>query len=166
MEVVMRRSLMLAVLVVLAAATSAVAEVRVDIGIRLPGPPAFAIVPGIPVYYAPHAPANVFFYGDQYWAFHGNGWYVGPTWNGPWVVVEPFYVPTPILRVPVRYYHVPPAHWRGWQHGSPPRWDAHWGRDWREAAHEQKWREREERWEHGRHDGDHGGRSRGRGHGR
>ena len=153
----MRRSLMLAALILTTVATSASAEVRVDIGIHLPGPPAFAIVPGVPVYYAPHAPANIFFYGDQYWAFHGESWFVGPTWNGPWAVVEPFYVPGPILRVPVRYYRVQPAHWRGWQHGAPPRWDARWGRDWHEAGHEQKWREREERWDHGQRHDDHGG---------
>jgi hypothetical protein len=162
----MRRPLMLAILILMAAAVPATAQVRVDIGINLPGPPALAIVPGAPVYYAPHAAANVFFYDSQYWAFHGNGWYVGPTWNGPWAIVEPVYVPGPVLRVPVRYYRVQPAHWRGWQHGAPPRWDAHWGRDWHEAAHEREWREREERWGHRKHDDNHGGRSRGRGHGR
>jgi hypothetical protein len=165
MEVTMRRSLMLAALILVAAAVPARAEVRVDIGINLPGPPAFAIIPGAPVYYAPQAPANIFFYSHQYWAFHGNGWYVGPTWNGPWAVVEPFYVPAPILRVPVRYYHAPPAHWRGWTHGAPPRWDTHWGRDWREAAHEREWREREERWER-KHDDRQGDGSRGHGRGR
>jgi len=166
MEVSMRRPLMLAVLILMAAAVPARAQVRVDIGIHLPGPPALAIVPGAPVYYAPHAPANIFFYGSQYWAFHGNGWYVGPTWNGPWAVVEPIHVPVPVLRVPVRYYHVQPAHWRGWQHGAPPRWDAHWGREWRETAHERDWREREERWEHHKHEDKHRDDSPGRGHGR
>ena len=51
--------------------------------------------------------------GPQYWAFEGGGWYVGPSWNGPWAVVGPAYVPAPILQVPVGYYRVPPAHWGG-----------------------------------------------------
>jgi hypothetical protein len=60
----------------------------------------------------------------------------------------------PILRIPVRYYQVRPAHWKGWRHDGPPRWDGHWGRDWREAVHERQWREREEHWKRGRHDHD------------
>ena len=144
------RRLILAAIIVAAAAVPARAQVSVNIGIQLPGPPALVVVPGAPVYYAPRAPANIFFYGHQYWLFHGNGWYTGPRWNGPWVVVEPAYLPAPILRVPVRYYHVPPPAWRGWRADAPPRWDRQWGGEWREARHERDWREREEKWE--RHD--------------
>ena len=63
------------------------AQVRIDIGIQLPAPPPFVVIPGMPVYYAPSTPANVFFYGHQYWAFQGGGWYVGSSWNGPWAIV-------------------------------------------------------------------------------
>jgi len=162
----------LAALIVAALATPGHAQVQINVGIALPGPPAivlpgpptFTVIPGVPVYYAPRAPANVFFYGHQYWLFHGNGWYQGPSWNGPWAVVAPVHVPGPILRVPVRYFHVRPPQWRGWRHDGPPRWDGHWGRDWREAAHERDWREREERWKHRQHD--HDKRKPGRGHDR
>ncbi len=166
------RRLILAALIVAAAVVPAHAQVHVDIGIRLPGPPALAIIPGATVYYAPQAPANVFFYDHQYWVFHGNGWYAGPTWNGPWVVVNPVYLPGPLLRVPVRYYHAPPPQWHTWQRGAPPRWDGHWGGEWREAAREREWREREEHWDNRRHDDKHDDRhddkhdNRGRGHGR
>src|SRR5262245_63455437 len=95
-------------------------QVGVNIGIQLQGPPPLVVIPGTPVYYAPRAPANIFFYAHQYWAFAGGGWYVGPTWNGPWVVVEPVYLPPPLLRIPVRYYPVPPPHWRAWRHDRPP----------------------------------------------
>jgi hypothetical protein len=158
------RQLVLAALIVSALAAPAYAQVQVNVGIQLPGPPTLAVIPGAPVYYAPSAPANVFFYGSQYWLFHGSGWYAGPTWSGPWVVVEPVYVPVPILRVPVRYYHVPPPHWKGWRRDGPPRWDGHWGREWREASHEREWREREEDWKHDKHDDKHEGGKRGRGH--
>jgi hypothetical protein len=68
--------------------------------------------------------------------------------------------------VPVRYYRVHPAHWKGWRHDHAPRWEAHWGREWREEAHERDWREREERWGHARHSDRDKGRERGRDHDR
>lgn len=138
----------------------ATAQVRVDIGIHLPAPPSLIVVPGTSVYYAPRAPANVFLYGHQYWAFTNAGWYVGPNWNGPWAVVEPALVPVPVLRVPVAYYPAPPRQWRGWARNAPPRWEPHYGRGWNENASERDWREREERWDHGKHEGH----ERGRGH--
>jgi hypothetical protein len=125
--------------------------VGINIGIPLPGPPTLVVVPGTPVYYAPSAPANVFFYAPQYWVFINGGWSVGPTWNGPWAVVEPVYVPAPVLQVPVRYYPVPPsALGRMASRGAAP-WESHYGHEWREEAHERDWREREERWD--RHEG-------------
>ena len=156
---------MLAGCLVLAAALPAQAQIRIDVGIHLPGPPPLVVVPGAPVYYAPSAQANVFFYGDQYWIFHSGGWHVGPTWSGPWVVIAPVHVPAPILRVPVRYYKVPPGHWKAWRHDAPPRWEAHYGREWREEAHDRQWREREERWEPAKRQdqGKHKGQDKGRG---
>jgi hypothetical protein len=145
------RRLVLAALIVGAVAAPVHAQVQVNVGITLPGPPALAVIPGAPVYYAPRAPANVFFYGHQYWLFHGNAWHFGPSWNGPWVVVAPIHVPVPILRVPVRYYHVRPVHWKHWHHDGPPHWEPHWGRDWHEASYERDWREREEWWKHAKH---------------
>ncbi len=155
MEATVKR-LVLGALLVVAVAVPVQAQIHVDIGIRLPGPPSFVVIPGAPVYYAPQAPANVFFYAQQYWVFNNGGWFVGPTWNGPWGVVEPVRVPPPILRVPVQYYAAPPPHWKGWKREGPPRWDAHYGREWREEAHERDWREREEKWDRGDR-GDRGG---------
>jgi hypothetical protein len=45
----------------------------------------------------------------------------------------------------------PPAEWREYRREAPPRWKEHYGREWREEAHERDWREGEERW--ARHDG-------------
>src|SRR6266542_1140106 len=107
------KQLVLGAFLMAALAMPAHAQVRVgvNIGINLPGPPAFVVAPGTPVYYAPQAPA---------------------------------YVPAPILYVPVRYYRVPPPAWRGWRREAPPRWESHYGRDWREEVHERNWRERED----------------------
>lgn len=146
----MKRLVLAGVLVaVVAVPVHAQVQVGVNIGIQLPGPPPLVVIPGTPVYYSPRAPANVFFYAHQYWAFADGGWYVGPTWNGPWVVVEPGYLPPPLLQVPVGYYPVPPPHWREWRRDGPPQWESHYGRGWREEAHERNWREREERWGRG-----------------
>ncbi|MGA7180705.1 MAG: recombinase family protein [Thiobacillaceae bacterium] len=30
----------------------------------------------------------------------------------------------------MRYYHRPPAYFRGWGYDAPPRWGEHWGRNW------------------------------------
>ena len=156
------KPLLAAVVLVLTLTVPARAQVRVDIGINLPGPPSLIVVPGTPVYYAPQAPANVFLYGHQYWAFSNGGWYAGPSWSGPWAVVEPAFVPVPVLRVPVQYYRVPPGHWKGWARTAPPRWDGHYGRSWHETSAERDWREREEHWDRGKHKGHDG--NRGKGH--
>src|SRR5260370_11401420 len=58
-------------------------QVHVSIGINLPGPPQWVVVPGLPVYYAPGAPANVFQYNGQCYAFVSGGWCVGPPHAGP-----------------------------------------------------------------------------------
>jgi hypothetical protein len=138
-------------------------QVHVDIGIHLPGPPRLVVVPQVPaVQYvpAPAAPANLFLYGGQYWAFANGGWYVSAGYNGPWVVVAPQFVPRPVLLVPVRYYHVPPGHWQQWERNRPPRWQDDWGRDW---ADKREWKQRGH---DDRGKGDIRGKGRGRGQGR
>ena len=120
-------------LVALVFASEASAQVHVDIGIHLPGPPPLVVVPGVAsVQYAPSAPANVFFYSGQYWIFANGGWHVSRRHEGPWILVAPQFVPRPVLLVPVRYYHVPPGHWKQWQRQAPPRWENEWGHGWAE----------------------------------
>ena len=127
-------------LIVLAFAGPAHAQVHVDIGIHLPAPPPLVVVPTVAsVQYAPSAPGNFFFYGGQYWVFTGGGWHVGRGFNGPWILVAPQYVPRPVLLVPVRYYHVPPGHWKQWQGAAPPHWEHEWGHSW---AEKRGWKER------------------------
>jgi len=109
------------------------AQVSVNIGINLPGPPRLVAVPATPVVmYAPSVGANYFFYGSRYYVFANDGWFVSPGYNGPWTIVAPEFVPRPILRVPVQYYRVPPPGWKGWQRASAPRWEPRWGQRWAE----------------------------------
>jgi hypothetical protein len=130
-----RRTILVAVVMIALAGSAdlAQAQVNVRIGINLPAPPSFVIIRGTPLAYAPAAPANVFFYGGQYWVFANDAWYVGSTYGGPWMVVEPFYIPLPLLTIPVRYFRAPPPYWKGWRRDAPPRWDPTWGREWHKA---------------------------------
>jgi hypothetical protein len=44
--------------------------------------------------------------------------------------VDPIYVPTYVLWVPVGYYRRAPYYFQHWRHDRPPHWGEHWGRDW------------------------------------
>ncbi len=105
-------------------------ESNVSIGINFSSYPRFVRVPGYPVYYAPRANTNYFFYDGLYWVLEGDNWYASSWYDGPWDLIDPYYVPEFLLRVPVRYYRRPPVYFRGWRADAPPRWDEHWGRDW------------------------------------
>jgi hypothetical protein len=124
------RHLLLALPLLLMQVPAAHAQISVSIGINLPVYPQLQRVPGYPVYYAPGAPGNYFFYDGLYWVFEGDSWYYSSWYNGPWYVMEPMYVPVYLLRVPVRYYRRPPIYFSYWRPDAPPRWNEHWGRDW------------------------------------
>ncbi|MDP3843209.1 MAG: hypothetical protein Q8Q81_11540 [Oxalobacteraceae bacterium] len=124
--------------------SSAVAQVSigiglpgVSIGVNLPVYPEFVRVPGYPVYYAPRLHSNYFFYDGMYWVYQGDNWYASSWYNGPWGLVAPEFVPLFILRIPVRYYRVPPAYFLRWRLDAPPRWGEHWGNDW--ERHRRGW---------------------------
>ena len=118
---------------------SAQAQVSVGIGIGLPGVniginlpiyPTLVAVPGYPVYYAPQANSNYFFYDGMYWVYQRDNWYASSWYNGPWWLINVEEVPVFILRVPVRYYRQPPPYFRGWRSEAPPHWGEHWGNAW------------------------------------
>jgi len=126
------RSLLFALSMLLCPLISAHAQVSVGISINLPGYPELAPIPGYPVYYAPRARTNYFFYDGLYWVYEGDNWYASNWYNGPWQLVSPEDVPLFVLRIPVRYYRRPPVYFRGWNGNAPPHWGEHWGRDWEE----------------------------------
>ncbi|MBL0143003.1 MAG: hypothetical protein IPP91_13095 [Betaproteobacteria bacterium] len=143
------RYLIIALSLLVAQAMPARAEVSfgfqgpgISIGINIPTYPQLVRIPGYPVYYAPQASSNYFFYDGLYWVFRTDNWYSSSWYNGPWYRVGPEYVPLYVLRVPVRYYRQPPAYFRGWRADAPPRWGDHWGRDW--EARRSGW----DRWDH------------------
>jgi hypothetical protein len=136
------RYLLVASLLVLGSVTPAHAQFSislalpgVSVGINQPVYPELEPIPGYPVYYAPNASANYFFYDGAYWVLAGDTWYTSGWYNGPWHPVRPEYVPYYVLRVPVRYYRRPPPYFRGWHGDAPPRWGQHWGPGWEREHH-------------------------------
>ncbi len=132
-----RACLMHGVLMLLCSVAPATAQVsvgiglpNVSIGINLPLFPELAPVPGYPVYYAPRLDSNYFFYDGMYWVYQDDRWYASSWYNGPWGLVGPEVVPVYLLRVPVRYYRLPPPYFHGWRADAPPHWGEHWGKDW------------------------------------
>jgi hypothetical protein len=128
---------LLAVMLSLSPATSAVAQVSVELnlpgvtlGIDQPSYPELVLVPGMPVYYAPSSDLNYFFYDGAYWVYQGDSWYASSWFDGPWYLVDPQAVPLFVLRVPVRYYRRPPPYFGGWGPEAPPRWGERWGGEW------------------------------------
>jgi len=101
-----------------------------NVSISLSTYPNLVRVPGYPVYYAAGLNSNYFFYDGMYWIFESDRWYSSSWYNGPWLMVNPEFIPLYLLRVPVRYYRRPPAFFRGFQASSPPHWDDHWGNEW------------------------------------
>ena len=139
-----------AVCMLLGGSALAVGEVRVGVGVAVPGVsigvnipayPQLVPIPGYPVYYAPGLGANLFFYDGLYWVLAGDNWYYSSWYDGPWELAEPEYVPDFILRVPILYYRSPPAYFLPWNRAAPPHWGEHWGPAWQE--HRRGW----DRWD-------------------
>lgn len=116
-----------------------VAPAQVSIGINLPGLsiginqpvyPDLLPVAYSPVYYAPEAAGNYFFFDGLYWVYQGDQWYSSVWFNGPWGAIGSNDVPVFLLRVPVGYYRHPPSYFGGWDRQAPPRWGEHWGPGW------------------------------------
>lgn len=128
---------LIALWIMLFSLTPAVAQVSinfstpgVNIGINLPIYPELQRIPGYPVYYAPSVSSNYFFFDGLYWVYDNDNWYESSWYNGPWMLMDPIYVPVYLLRVPVRYYRRAPVYFRGWRPNDPPRWGDHWGPSW------------------------------------
>jgi len=136
------RNVMMALCLLLGAATPALAQVNcgpgtgvalpstASIGVEVAEYPNLVQVPGYPVYYAQGLPANYFFYDGMFWSFGGESWHSSIWYNGPWATVGPEFVPLFVLRVPVSFYGQPPLFFHGWQANASPLWGEHWGAEW------------------------------------
>lgn len=94
-----------------AGSRDAAADVNIHVGIATPPPavvlsvqPQVVMVPGTPVYYAPDAGINLFFYSGRWYRRHDDCWYRASHHNGPWVYVPASRVPSSFTRIPGNYY--------------------------------------------------------------
>jgi hypothetical protein len=141
----------------------AFSEVNVNINVGPPpvlvqGPPELIVVPRTMVYFAPAARADLFFYRGRWWTRHEGRWFRSSSYNGPWVVIGPRYVPVEIVRMPreyrtvyVREQRVPYGQLKKhWEHREYERRTR--GGEWREGKEEKRERkeERKENRGHGR----------------
>jgi hypothetical protein len=102
------------------APVAAGAEISVNINLGPPpppiviaAPPPLVVVPGVPVVqYAPSLQVDLFFFDKRWYYPHGGYWYVGPSYRGPWTPIAIGTLPPAIVGVPVKYYKVPPGHFK------------------------------------------------------
>ncbi len=117
--------LVLVVLLTCLLASEAVGGVNVGININIGppsltvAPPSIVLVPQSQVYFAPAAPADVFYFSGYWWSPRGSQWYRSRDYSGPWGVVDRRYVPQPVMRVPHDYRtvyghekHIPYGQWK------------------------------------------------------
>lgn len=116
----------IAVLLTLAVFDGSKAQADVSIGINIgpppivvPQPPEVVLVPQTDVYFVPGVEFDVFFYGGYWWSPRGDRWYRARSYDGPWGVVAPRFVPRPVYRVPHDYrmiyeheHHIPYKEWK------------------------------------------------------
>lgn len=166
---------LLAVAVAAISLTSAAwGEVNVDVNIGigipgppiiLPGPPEFIMPPALGFYLAVGAPVDLYRVHDAYFLFHGDRWYRGTYYNGPWRPVKYSHLPKSLrlhsydeIRIirdrEYRHYHHNPDRYRG-RHFKPKKaWKAQHKeekklikeghRDKHERSHDDRRRYREE----------------------
>jgi hypothetical protein len=79
------------------------------------GAPAVQEVPGTGVYYGNYDGSVLYYYGGFWWRYIGGVWYRADLYAGPWVVIDPAYVPYPIFYIGPRWYW--PGFYWGWHGG-------------------------------------------------
>lgn len=101
------RTFLAAAVVAISLASAAWGEVNVDVNIGigipgppivLPGPPEFIMPPSLGFYLAVGAPVDLYRVHDTYFLFHGNRWYRGTYYNGPWRPVKYNHLPKSLRR--------------------------------------------------------------------
>lgn len=86
----------------------ALAQVDVRVHVSLPSirfevaPPLVAVTEGVQV--VPDYDEEVYFVNGWYWCRWRDGWYRARDHRGGWVIVEPRYVPVPLVRIPLGKY--------------------------------------------------------------
>lgn len=87
-------------------------------------PPEIIVIPGSPVFVAPHPDVDIFFYDDYWWSPRGDRWYRSREYNGPWREMDHRYIPDYVRGAPRDYrsvygheHHIPYGQWKKqWKH--------------------------------------------------
>jgi hypothetical protein len=120
------------------------AEVSIDIGINIPGPPPpvvihrpppVVVIPNTYVYFPPDVEVDIFFYQGYWYQPHHGHWYRARAYDGPWGYIAPREVPGVLFGLPPDYRHYG---YRG-RHIAHEELRTHW----------ERW-EREKHWDRGR----------------
>jgi hypothetical protein len=81
------------------------APVYVNPPVVIEGPPEFVAPPQLGFYVAVGVPYDLFYFGNRYYLYRGNGWYGAPYYNGPWVTIGYGDVPYGLRRFPMERVH-------------------------------------------------------------
>lgn len=176
----MRKCYMFLLAAVLAAPTSVLAEVNVNVSVGVPvpgvvvGAPPAVLFQAPPLFLAPRklgfyvgvdVPYDIIFWGSNYYLYYGNGWYRASNYNGPWVVIAPDRLPPGIRKHRVEYireYRDNEYRVYNRERERYPRryvrdgreYRGYWKdekRDWKEEKRNEREERKEERREHKRH---------------
>jgi hypothetical protein len=88
-------------------AIPALAEVNINVNIGPPPPvvvatrPAMVFLPEPAVYVAVGVPYDIYFVSGRYYYMHGDHWFWGSGYDGPWVVVEQRHLPPGLAKYKV-----------------------------------------------------------------
>lgn len=114
----------------------ALADVQINIGLPPPivfsSPPDVAVIPSGPSYvYMVPGTVGLYFYGGYWYRFHGGYWFRANHYSHPWVAIDPYLVPSPVVVIPADYIlNMPPGYYRIRYHD----FHKHW-RDWGYKRH-------------------------------
>jgi len=92
-------------------AVSAGTQVNINVNIGQPPPvivherPTMVYLPEPAMYVAVGIPFDIFFVSGHYYYLHGNNWFWGPGYNGPWVVVEHRSLPPGLVKYKIERLH-------------------------------------------------------------
>ncbi len=101
--------------------------------------PELVVIPGTYVYYYYGEDGDYFFYDGFWWRSMNNVWYRADYYTGPWVLVDPIFVPYDVINLPPGWRNIPDyavrvrwgdvrSHWHNWKRDRY--WEMHRWRNW------------------------------------
>ncbi len=118
-EIIVRKLLVIPLIAIAVAATASLAQAGCNIGIdfdipapviaappvEVVEPPEFVAQPGAGFYVGVGTPYDIYYAGDRYYLYRGNGWYAASYYDGPWASIGYRAVPWQLRRYPIARLH-------------------------------------------------------------